>query len=319
MRVFEQKQKATQQIRSMISAWPPSRQSHGADSNLHLQHATGMQRPFHENQREIVAKEGSTGTGTAHIGHDFSRIPVFSDKHVVSISKPSHPAPAWSHSTLGGSTISGRAPGENDNNPGLIGGVISTTAGNIMSGVTAQLTGIGISTADTHAAAWNPHGAFNWRITWNMTGKNVGATTNGWLVQNVNNTYTGVDSAGAAITTARVGATPSYYEAWPVVAGAVQQPWGGVSDDTWGRPDLSVWPTVADAGTKGRWSMTSKVYFTTTDPTAHGLARRNVADAGDLPSSVSAPPDLGVIRLQRYANGNWDSTGSVPIHSGANG
>jgi len=319
MRMFEQKQNANQQTRSTISAWPNSRKSHGVNSNLHLQLTTGMQRLLHENQREAETKEGHTVTETAHFGHDFSQIAVYSEKHIASISNPSHLAPACLHPALGGSTISGLAPGENENNPGLIGGVISTTMSNVVSGVAAQLTGIGISTADTHAATWNPHGAFNWRITWNMTGKNVGATTNGWLVQNVNNTYTGVDSTGAAITTARVGATPSYYEAWPVVAGAVQQPWGGVSDDTWGRPDLSVWPTVADAGTKGRWSMTSKVYFTTTDPTAHGLARRNVADAGDLPSAVAAPPDLGVIRLQRYANGNWDSTGPVPTHSGANG
>jgi hypothetical protein len=138
------------------------------------------------------------------------------------------------------------------------------------------------------------------------------------VVQNVENTYDGVDSIGAAINTARVGATPSYYEAWPVVAGAVQQPWGGVSDDTWGRPDLSVWPSVADAATKGRWSMLSKAYFTTTDPTAHGLAPHNVADAGDLPSAVAAPPDLGVARLHRFAHGTWDSTGLVPRHAGGN-
>ncbi|MEN6376109.1 MAG: hypothetical protein ABFD75_15190 [Smithella sp.] len=49
------------------------------------------------------------------------------------------------------------------------------------------------------------------------------------------------------------------------------------------------------------------------------MARRNVADAGDLPSAVAAPPDLGVIRLQRYARGTWDSTGPAPVHTGENG
>lgn len=292
----------------------------------------GLQRPIDmqpvqpltdENQGK--AKEASIG---ARHGHDFSRIPVHSDKRVSNVSRQSRPASAGPRSAEGGSTASGRAPGETENNPGLIGGVsdvlhdvgdvISTGAGNVVGGAAAALTGLDVETADTHAAAWNPHGAFSWRITWNLTGRNVGATTNGWLVQKVENTYTGEDSAGAAITTARVGATPSYYEAWPVVAGAVQEPWGGVSNDTWGRPNLSLLHSVGDAGTKGRWSMISKAYFTTTDPAAHGLAPRNVADAGDLPSAVAAPPDLGVARLHRYAHGTWDSTGLVPRHTGGN-
>lgn len=199
-----------------------------------------------------------------------------------------------------------------------IGDVVSTGLGNVVSGAAALFTGIDIDTADTSAAAWSPHGQFLWHITWNMSGRNVGASTNGWLVQHVENTYSGQDSAGHAIDNARIGATPSYYEAWPVVGGAVRQPWGGTSDDTWGRPDLSVWPAVADARTKGRWSMTSKAYFTTTDPTVHGLAPHNVANAGDLPSSVTAPPDLGVARLHRYAHGTWDSTVAPPTHTGGN-
>jgi len=244
----------------------------------------------------------------------------------VRVSRPSQPTFAESQPSHGGSTRSGRAPGETEDTPGLLGGVldtlrdvgnvVSTGAGNLVGGVAAALTGVDIDTADTHAANWTPHGAFMWHVTWNMTGRKVGATTNGWVVQNIENTYDGEDSHHGAITTARVGATPSYYEAWPVVGGAVRQPWGGASDDTWGRPDLSVWHPVADAHTHGRWSMLGKAYFTTTDPTAHGLAPHNVPDAGDLPSAATAPPDLGVARLHRFANGTWDSTGPLPRHSG---
>ena len=236
--------------------------------------------------------------------HDLSRVPVRSP---LAGSRPGGPAAREN----GGELIGGVLNTLRD-----IGDVVSTGLGNAVGGVAALFSGIDINTADTSPAAWSPHGQFEWHITWNMSGRNAGPTTNGWLVQKVENTYTGQDSTGRAIDNARVGATPSYYEAWPVVAGVVQQPWGGTSDDTWGRPNLSVWPSVADARTKGRWSMLSKAYFTTTDPTAHSLAPHNVADAVDLPSSVAAPPDLGVARLHRYAHGTWDSTVAPPTHTG---
>lgn len=258
---------------------------------------------------------------------DSSAAPLASsfDFSTISISRPS-PASVTTPAPRAGSTQSGTAPGETNESPGVIGGffdtlsdignVLSTGAGNLVSGVVALATGVDIDPVDTASPVWSPHGQFLWHITWNMSGRNVGATTNGWLVQHVANTYHGADSAGKEITNARMGATPSYYEAWPVTAGIVKQPWGGASDDTWGRPDLSTWPAVADAATKGRWSMVSEAYFTTTNPTAHGLAPHNVANAGDLPSAVAAPPDLGVARLHRYANGTWDSTGAVHTHSG---
>lgn len=201
-----------------------------------------------------------------------------------------------------------------------IGDVVSTGLGNVVGAGAALLSGIDISTTDAIAPAWTPHGKFRWRVNWNMSGRNVGPTTNGWLVQHVANTYSGEDSAGHVIDNARVGATPSYYEAWPVVAGAVQNPppVGGAGYDEWKRPNLSTWHTVADPSTKGRWSEVSEVYFTTTDPTAHGLAPHNVADAGILPSAVAAPPDLGFARLHRYAHGTWDSTTLIPTHTGGN-
>ena len=246
----------------------------------------------------------SSQHGTGNASHDLSRVPVRS---------PLAGSRSGGRDEDGGQLIGGLGDTLRD-----IGDVVSTGLGNVVSGAAALVTGIDIDTADTSAPAWSPHGQFLWHITWNMSGRNVGPSTNGWLVQEVENTYSGQDSAGHAIDNARVGVTPTYYEAWPVVAGAVQQPWGGTSDDTWGRPNLSLWPAVADAGTKGRWSMESKAYFTTTDPTAHGLAPHNVSNAGDLPSSVTAPPDLGVARLHRYAHGTWDSTVAPPTHTGGN-
>jgi hypothetical protein len=196
----------------------------------------------------------------------------------------------------------------------------STALGNIVGAGAAAWTDVDIEAANNTGPSWYDHGRFYWYTNWNLSGRNVGAATNGWVVQRVDNTYSGEDSAGTAIDNARVGVTPSYYEAWPVVAGAVHRfPWDtSIGRDYWQRPDLSVLGSVADANTKGRWSMRGKVYFTTTDPTAHGLASGNVANAGSLPSAVTAPPDLGVARLHRYANGTWDSTLAAPTHTGDN-
>lgn len=222
-------------------------------------------------------------------------------------------------------TTAGLKPGASPDKPDLIGGIgdtlrdvgdVTVTAfGNVVGAAAALITGIDIDTVDTQGPAWGPHGDFNWNVGFQVTGRNQQA---GWIVQKITNTYRGEDSNGAAIDNARVGATPSYYEAWAVDNAGVVTPAAGATNDMFQRPDLSVWPAINDNATKGRWSMRAKVYFTTTDPTANGLAPGNVPDAGILPSSVNEPPDLGVARLARFANGTWDSTRLLPTHSGSN-
>src|SRR5215208_4953535 len=55
------------------------------------------------------------------------------------------------------------------------------------------------STSDLSAAAWTDHGVFKWWIKWVTDGMS------GWIVQKINNTYSGTDGAGKAITNATVG------------------------------------------------------------------------------------------------------------------
>lgn len=275
--------------------------------------------------RELRSRESSSGRSGISIAP-----PKYGIDLVDRGPAGAEPLSALSPSLSGGAPLAGDAPGLAEDYPQAVGGVmdtvrdigdsVSTGVGNIVGAGAALVTGIDINTVNNVGPTWYDHGRFYWYVNWNLSGRNVGATTNGWMVQHVENAYRGEDSAGVAIDNARVGTTPSYYEAWPVVAGAVHRfpRDASAGRDYWKRPDLSVLPSVADAGTKGRWSMRGKVYFTTTDPTTHGLASGNVADAGALPSAVGAPPDLGVARLHRYANGTWDSTAAPRTHTGSN-
>lgn len=193
-----------------------------------------------------------------------------------------------------------------------LGNAAGAALGNVLGGTTAMVTGVNITTTDISPPTWSPHGAFSWHIGFTTSG------TSGWIVQRITNTYSGSDSKGNKITNARVGATPKYYEAWKVNGVGGISPSIGSTNDIWGRPDLSRRPPISDAKTKGRWSMTGEVYFTTTDPATSGLTKGGVPDAGILLSGTTQPADLGVARLHRYANGTWDSTGTTPVHKGSN-
>ena len=191
-----------------------------------------------------------------------------------------------------------------------VGDIVSTGVGNIVGAGAAALTGIDINTTNTVAATRNPHGQFMWHVGFNTTG------VNGWIVQKVQNTYSGEDSAGVALTNARTLTTPEYYEAWAVDAASNVTPANAAgTNDMWERMNLSH-PPIADAGTKGRWSMRGSVHFTTTNPAAT-MAAGTVANAGILLSSIGPPADIGVARLHRYAHGTWDSTVAPPTHDGS--
>jgi hypothetical protein len=211
--------------------------------------------------------------------------------------------------------LGGFAPGADpDQNQKMIGGrtvgeavgdaarVVGTERGNAVGNATAALTGIDINSTTTAAATWSDHGQFSWQVGFATTG------TNGWIVQEVVNTYRAQDSAGTDLG----GAMPTaqYWEAWAVDAASAVTPSAGGTNDFWLRPSRG-------ANTQGHWSMRGKVYFTTTDPATQGLTPGGVPDAGILLSSTSAPAGLGIARLHRYAQGTWDSTGATPTHTGS--
>jgi hypothetical protein len=186
---------------------------------------------------------------------------------------------------------------------------------NAFGAVVGALTGISISSNTNSPATWANDGSFDWRVGFSTTGRS------GWLVQEITNSYRAEKANGQAIN---VPATPHYWEAWTVDAAGHITDIIGADNDYWIRPDLAANQAALGQGVlannnRGHWSMKSSVYFTKTDPTANGLARNTVPDAGMLPSGLAAPPDLGIARLHRYAQGHWDSTVPTHTHTGMAG
>lgn len=162
---------------------------------------------------------------------------------------------------------------------------------------------ITITTSNHVAPTWGPNGYFNWVVYFNTNG------TNGWIVQEIVNVYNPMDAAGRPLGPPH--ATPRYYEAWSVNGTSRVEPGHGVDNDYWTRPGRG-------NNTKGNWSMTGNVYFTTTDPATQGFRARGVADAGDLLSSATAPSGLGTVKLVRRASGTWDSSSTPAVaHTGS--
>ena len=160
-----------------------------------------------------------------------------------------------------------------------------------------------ISTSNHVAPTWGSNGYFNWVVYFNTN------ATNGWIVQEIINTYNLQNAAGETVPTPAV--TPRYYEAWSVDASSHVEPGHGVDNDYWTRPGQG-------PNTQGNWSMTGNVFFTTTDPATQGFTAGGVANAGDLLSTTTRPSDLGTAKMVRRANGTWNSVASPPVaHSGS--
>lgn len=161
---------------------------------------------------------------------------------------------------------------------------------------------ITISTNTTTPARWGPNGEFEWVVAFNTNGRN------GWIVQEVVNVYRPKDAAGNLLGPPH--ATPKYYEAWTVDAAGTITPNPTGSNDWWQRPNRG-------NNTKGDWSMTGKVYWTTTNPATQGFVARGVPDAGILLSTTTEPAGLGTVKLNRQANGTWDSSSTPAVaHTG---
>jgi len=182
---------------------------------------------------------------------------------------------------------------------------VGTALGDVVGSVAGALGGGSVSTRDLVKPAWTPGGEFDWGIAFDTSGRN------GWIVQEVTNTYRIQDATGGAIPTP---ATPHYWEAWEVDAAGTVTPADHRGNDDWQRPNMD---TSSGGNTKGHWSMEGVVYWTDTDPATQGFASGNVADAGILLSTTTQPKGLGVPRDFRYAQGNWDSTAAKPYHDGS--
>ncbi|WP_216628850.1 eCIS core domain-containing protein [Microcystis aeruginosa] len=152
-----------------------------------------------------------------------------------------------------------------------------------------------ITTSNQSGPEWKNNGEFKWWINWATDG------TSGWIVQKIENTYSGTRADGTPITNASVGATPLYYEAWEVTNSGTITP---ANLDQWERPNLG------SLGSQTSFSMKGTVYWTSNDPASSGFRPRGVPDAGRLLSSTSAPVGIGSPLLVRGAHGTWFSDGT---------
>ncbi len=166
--------------------------------------------------------------------------------------------------------------------------------------------GISISSkTKAPGATWKKYGAFNWDVSFSTTGRN------GWIVQEITNTWQLKNAKGTAIKFALV--TPHYWEAWKVDGAGRVTPKVSGYNDRWNQPNLNTIGAV-----KGAWSTRGKLHFTKKDPATQGFKRNNLAtNAGPrLLSSTTAPAGIGSVRLSRSAWGVWDSTARKPFHIG---
>ncbi|MCP5244951.1 MAG: hypothetical protein H6937_13020 [Burkholderiales bacterium] len=184
---------------------------------------------------------------------------------------------------------------------------IGTVLGNVITSAAGMLTGISISTKTNKGPTWNNHGAFVWHVGFNTTGRS------GWIIQDVVNTWRAKDARGNAVASPL---TPHFLEAWTVDSAGKVTPNIGKDNDYWDNPNLN----TSYGAVEGHLATRAKLYFTKTNPATQGFIRNNPAtNASGLLSSTQTPTGLGIVRLYRYAQSTWDSTGTVPIHFGSAG
>jgi hypothetical protein len=141
---------------------------------------------------------------------------------------------------------------------------------------------------------WDKNGYFLWGVSFNTTGRN------GWIVQEIINTYDASDDNGNVLDAKDIDA--HYWEAWKVDASGKVSPQRGADNDEWVRPER-------DKRFKGMWTTAGNVFFTNIDPESQGFASGNANNAHILLSTTSCPNGLGVARLTRNASGIWNEAG----------
>ncbi len=163
-----------------------------------------------------------------------------------------------------------------------------------------------IDPVTTGGPAFTDAGHFHWRIRWNHN------ATNGFIVQEITNTYNAQNPDGSANT--GVQPTPHYFEAWQVdAAGAITDiATSEGTDDYWIRP--------RNPNTRGSWSMDANVFFAPSLDPAAGFGRGaagGAPDAGDLFATTTKPANLSPLVSTRRNGGKWNNTNGNNTHDPA--
>jgi len=153
-------------------------------------------------------------------------------------------------------------------------------------------------------------GRFQWDVNFDTS------LRGGWIIQRLDNTW---NVTPCAVGGPVAGGTPTlqYWEAWWVDNnGRIWIPTSLATPPTTAAPATAddLWRRPAAPGTRGRWSMSARLYTTLTLPA--GFAHGAVADAGALPATTAAPnsDDLGLVVASRRQGGEWDCCDPSPVN-----
>jgi len=152
---------------------------------------------------------------------------------------------------------------------------------------------------------YRPCGEFVLLTNWYTNGRI------GFIVQEITNTFNLKDCTGAADTTDPP--TPHFYEAWEVNEKAQVTPVffsPEKMNDKWSRPPRT--EANGNPGSQGDWSITGKLYWTTTLDPAFRVGA--VFDAHDLPSTTERPRTLGKVFKEHRRAGKWNCCGGANDH-----
>jgi hypothetical protein len=148
-----------------------------------------------------------------------------------------------------------------------------------------------------------PCGEFDWGIRWQTSRKD------GYIVQEIHaaETIQNCDETPykeADPEKVKNARPPHFWEAWSVNADGRFYPDNGPDD----------WKQLAHPNTKGSWEVNANVYWAgSLDPDAGFEVMKDVKRSL-LPSTVTAPKNLGAALLTRRAAGRWNCCGGSSTH-----
>jgi hypothetical protein len=212
MYTFAQKRKATQlsaSARSTLPDRPYSGRNRAANATLHGQRTLenqAAQRILETDTRDV--KSGAAER--ARFGHDISRIPIHSPRQgpAQPEQRPRFegaPSVAAKGETLGDEELFGSLKGEPED---------GTEGESARKGEGAKK----VKKSELAAPTAGECGAYSWKVRFSVD--NADETTNGYIVQKIDVTYTRKDCSGADKPVTGVGTFP-YWEAWGVRGGKV--------------------------------------------------------------------------------------------------
>jgi len=295
MRIFAQKPKPTQQTASAESAKREQAflgQSRKVSSIVQLQRAIGNQALLRLLQTNAEgSKVGLTSEESPHIGHDFSRIPVYSDggQHAAFNAHTVSPGRGETlddtEMTIGRKEVPVNFVGPLQ--PGDTRAVPDDFIGPLEPGVVRSKSFHPTISVVTPGRRTSDCGANEYKVKWGIPA--VESASSGWIVQKVNETFQATDCAGNPIAPHPVDDPAGYpfWEAWEFTPG--QKVWVGPAAGGASHSGDSFASDDYGPGTKGKATITGEVKAIVGFAPPVGMTVRNASPAWALPYTKTEP------------------------------